>query len=151
MRFSIAATAALFGAVLAAPAPQANPDPRETITVQKFKAVNKNLSNDGPVTSISFQIISHREAGVAAFVCEASNPEGLGSDIVNCNGGWDNDAYRFQLRSHKDNVFNLTVYHQTAPAFGFWGNFFVPALCLIENGATTCVKDQTKAELHVYE
>ncbi|TLS26231.1 hypothetical protein PpBr36_05042 [Pyricularia pennisetigena] len=149
MRFSIAATAALFGAAIAAPAPQTNPDPRETILLQKFEAVK---SSDGPVTSIYFHIISHREVGVAAFVCKGEDAEGLKPDTtIDCaKGPSENDAYRFRVKSVSDDVFTLTVFHQTAPAFGFWGDINVAGACSVESGVSKCKNDETSGELHVY-
>ncbi|TLD09464.1 hypothetical protein PspLS_12012 [Pyricularia sp. CBS 133598] len=151
MRFTVAATAALLGAAIAAPAPQRNPDPRETISIQNFEAINKNQNNDGPVTSVYFEIFSHREAGVAAFVCKAEAAEGLNnSDIFDCyKGPLPNDAYAFKLVSTADNTFNLKIYHQTAPAFGLLGDVSVEGQCSAESGVSTCRKDQTVAELHV--
>ena len=150
MRFFVAAaTAALFGTVFAAPALTPNPDPRETVVLEDFKAVQ---SVGGPVTEISFKLFSHREVGVLGFVCKGANVAGLGTETYNCNNKEENDAYRFSLRSNKESTFNMTVFHQTAPAFGFWGHVNVVASCSADDKVSTCTKpEEFNAELHVYE
>ncbi|EHA46807.1 hypothetical protein MGG_08797 [Pyricularia oryzae 70-15] len=152
MRFTIVAAAALLGAAIAAPAPQSNPGPRESISIQNFEAINKE--QNGPVTSVYFELVSTRAAGVAAFVCRAEAAEGLkSSDILDCSEGPSPDgAYTFTLVSTAGSTFNLKVYHQTAPGAGLWGVVSVEGQCSIESDDSdvlTCRKDQTPGELQV--
>ncbi|KAH6844773.1 hypothetical protein B0I37DRAFT_416358 [Chaetomium sp. MPI-CAGE-AT-0009] len=140
MRFTFAATAALFGAALAAPAPQAEtPEIKETVSITDFYARKFHLVDgtlDGPVSSVSFKITASREAGTIGVVCSASAAEGEDSikfkpETYNCEGGDESwDKYRFSVDEiTEQNVYKITVYHQTAPAFGFWGNTEVPTYC----------------------
>ncbi|KLU86866.1 hypothetical protein MAPG_05874 [Magnaporthiopsis poae ATCC 64411] len=153
MRFATAAAAALFGAALAAPAP--NPDtppkfdPREKIILQDFQATISG--GDKNVTSIKFNILAKRDTGDKTFTCSGSGYEKLtGPDYPYCQGGGPRyDRFSFRLRSHPVNKqFDLVVFHQTADAFGSWGYVTVNACCDAKN---VCLKDQTEGELHFYE
>ena len=150
MRFSVAAAAALFGAALAAPADKPKFDPREQIVLRDFEAAI-SPSGDKNVTSIKFNILAKRDTGDKTFVCSGTTDTMYGPHYptTNCEGGWRNDAFRFSLRSHPvKGQFDLTVFHQTADAFGSWGDVTVKACCDAKN---VCLKDETKAELHFYE
>ncbi|KAK8041620.1 hypothetical protein PG994_014627 [Apiospora phragmitis] len=136
MQFTFAVTAALFGAALAAPAPQSN-QTKESVQITDFHARKNHLQGtlNGPVDSIDFKIIASEEAGTKGFVCTASAAEGedklkMKPNAYNCKGGDDNHHYAFELVSvGDDNVMTLQIIHQTAPAFGFWGNVDVPTYC----------------------
>ncbi|KAL8284611.1 hypothetical protein RB600_009163 [Gaeumannomyces tritici] len=149
MRFSVAAvSAALFGAALAAPALQANAGATETLVIQKFVSTSKDATTGSPVVSISFQLISHREAGIKAYVCEAHNPNGITPADSNLCAGFESfDGYHFQYLDTKTGNTSLRVFHQTAPAFGLWGNAFIPGNCGIEGDAQVCRKDSVNVSL----
>ncbi|KAK6835139.1 protein elicitor protein [Apiospora arundinis] len=158
MQFTFVTVAALFGAAMAAPAPQAN-ETRESVQITDFSARKSNLKGtlDGPVDSISFNIIASAEAGTMGFVCTASAAEGEDAlkfkpNSYRCNGGDDNHHYAFELNEVKEqNTFSLMIIHQTAPAFGFWANVDVPAYCHA-GGAETMVCQQVAdvtANLHL--
>jgi hypothetical protein len=130
MRFTLAATAALFGAALAAPAPQVEtpetPEIKETVSIQDFYARKSHLVNgtlDGPVDSVNFKIVSSRKEGTVGVTCTATAAEGEDSikfkpNSYNCNGVTEtSDQYSFQVvEISAQNVYKITVFHQTAPA-----------------------------------
>ncbi|KAL8393685.1 hypothetical protein RB595_003428 [Gaeumannomyces hyphopodioides] len=151
MRFSVATvSAALFGAALAAPAAQANAGASEAVVIQKFVSTSKDATIGSPVVSISFQLVSHREAGVKAYVCEAHNPDGItAADVNKCANFESNDGYHFQYLDTKTGNTSLRVFHQTGPAVGVWGNAFIPAYCGIEGDAQICRKESVTVSLAV--
>lgn len=127
MRFTFAATAILFGAALAAPAPQAEaPEIHETVSIKDFYARKSHLVNgtlDGPVDSVTFKIIASREEGTIGVTCTAIAAEGEDSikfkpESYNCDGVKDTwDQYRFEVAEiSEQNVYTIMVIHQTAPA-----------------------------------
>lgn len=130
MRFTFAATAALFGAALAAPAPQAEtpetPEIRETVSIKDFYARKSHLVDgtlDGPVDSVTFKIIASREEGTIGVTCTATAAEGENSikfkpNSYNCDGVKDTwDQYSFEVvEISEQSVYKIMVIHQTAPA-----------------------------------
>ncbi|KAL1638573.1 Effector protein PevD1 [Diplodia intermedia] len=123
MRFSIAAAAALCGAIAtttAAPtAPSTGaPDPAsyENIDIADL-TVRKN---DG-VRSVSFKLSGDDAADLD---CSASDP-GLPSDVITCGGS----KYRFALYSGGESEFALRIYHELGLAAGFYGEGEVPTYC----------------------
>lgn len=151
MRFSVATvSAALFGAALAAPVAEAKAEYTETVVIQNFVSTSKDATAGSPVVSVSLQIISHREAGVKAYACEVHNPDGLTpADFGQCPNYEQFDGYHFQYLDTKDGNTSLRVFHQTAPAFGVWGNAFVPASCAIEGDVQICRKESVNVSLAV--
>ncbi|KAK8137414.1 hypothetical protein PG984_002907 [Apiospora sp. TS-2023a] len=160
MQFTFATVAvALFGAAIAAPAPQAN-ETKESVQITEFHARKNHLNGGltGPVDSIDFNIIASAEAGTMGFVCTASAAEGEDSlkfkpNSYRCNGGDDNHHYAFELNAAvgDDNKFSVMIIHQTAPAFGFWANVDIPTYCHA-GGAETMVCQQVAdvtANLHL--
>lgn len=118
MRFNFAATVALFGAAIAAPAPQASSTPtsKETVVMGKFKAFHQLV--EGVVNEISFTITSHEVAGTSSYACSAVNRSGalaFSPTAFTCNGGVENNQYSFQINEvdTKANTYNLTITHQT--------------------------------------
>ncbi|TLD19041.1 hypothetical protein PspLS_09974 [Pyricularia sp. CBS 133598] len=154
MRFTIAATAALFGAAIAAPA--ADPNPKETILLSRFKAFHQLV--EGPVNEVSFVISTHKEVGVAAYVCSAVDdkaPLALRPTTYNCNGGVpERDIYRFQVNEVDTaaNTYNMTIYHQTAPAYGLWGEVKLNTTCRPEGVRSEYCEheDNIEVELHTF-
>ncbi|KAK3290184.1 uncharacterized protein B0H64DRAFT_64527 [Chaetomium fimeti] len=162
MRFAFAATAALFGSVLAAPAPQVEePEIKETVSIQDFYARKSHLVDgtlDGPVDSVTFNIVASRAEGTIAVVCTAKAAEGEDSikfkpESYNCDGVKETvDQYRFEVAEiSEQNVYTIMVIHQTAPAFGFWGNTEVPTHCRAGgNESMICGQvGEVTAELHL--
>ncbi|KAK8101984.1 hypothetical protein PG999_012358 [Apiospora kogelbergensis] len=158
MQFTFVAAAALFGAAMAAPAPQAN-EIHESLTITKFSARKTDLKGtlDGPVSHIDFQLIKSVEEGTMAFLCTADAAEGetgikTGNNSYRCNGGTDNKNYAFSLKAVKDqSTFQLLMIHQTAPAFGYQANVEIPTYCRA-GGAETMICDQVAdvtADLHL--
>lgn len=160
MQFTFATVAvALFGAAIAAPAPQAN-ETKESVQITEFHARKNHLNGGltGPVDSIDFNIIASAEVGTMGFVCTASAAEGedslkLKPNSYLCNGGDENHHYAFYLNAAvgDDNKFSLLIIHQVAPAFGFWANVEVPTYCHA-GGAETMVCQQVAdvtANLHL--
>ncbi|KAH6649517.1 hypothetical protein F5144DRAFT_616662 [Chaetomium tenue] len=145
MRFTFAATATLFGAALTTPAPQAEaPEFRESVSIKGFYARKSHLVDgtlDGPVDSATFKMIANREEDT------------IGPESYNCEGIkniW--DQYRFEVfEASEQNVYTIMVIHQTAPAFGFWGNTDVPAYCRAGgNNAMICGQvAEVTADLHL--
>ncbi|KAH9434814.1 hypothetical protein MCOR02_003778 [Pyricularia oryzae] len=160
MRFSIAAAATLFGAAIAAPAPQASPapapNPKETVLLSKFKAFHQLV--EGPVNEVSFVISTHKEVGVAAYVCSAVSqqaPLALKPTTFNCAGGVpEKDIYRFQVNEVDTaaNTYNMTIYHQTAPAYGLWGEIKLDTTCRPEGVRSEYCEhqDNVEVELHTF-
>ncbi|KAK7955350.1 hypothetical protein PG996_016154 [Apiospora saccharicola] len=159
MQFTFVTVAALFGAAMAAPAPQAN-ETKESVQITEFHARKSHLNGGltGPVDHIDFNIIASAEAGTMGFVCTASAVEGEDSlkfkpNSYRCNGGDDNHHYSFELNTAvgDDNKFSLMIIHQIAPAFGFWTNVEVPTYCHA-GGAETMICQQVAdvtANLHL--
>ncbi|ELQ36398.1 hypothetical protein OOU_Y34scaffold00664g1 [Pyricularia oryzae Y34] len=150
MRFAIAAAATLFGAAIAAPAPQASPapapNPKETVLLSKFKAFHQLV--EGPVNEVSFVISTHKEVGVAAYVCSAVSqqaPLALKPTTFNCAGGVpEKDIYRFQV-NEVDTAANTLVY-------GLWGEIKLDTTCRPEGVRSEYCEhqDNVEVELHTF-
>lgn len=152
MRFSAATvSAALFGAALAAPVAQRDAVPRDNIIIKNFKSTTKDLSDNSPVVSVEFQIVSQRKEGVKAYVCSASNPNGLSpADFNKCANFDQNDGYRFYVVGTRVGNTSLLVFHQTGEAAGVWGNVFVSGLCGSDGEHEVCGRDSVNAGLGVF-
>ncbi|TLS26040.1 hypothetical protein PpBr36_07871 [Pyricularia pennisetigena] len=149
MRFSFAAAAALFGAAMAASAPQSTPAPNstETVVLSKFKAFHQLV--EGPVNEISFVLSTHREVGVAAYACSAVNRQAqlaFKPTSFNCKGGDENNIYAFQINAVDTgaNTYDMTIYHQTASSSGLSGQVNIPTVCRAEGVRSEyCEKQDT--------
>ncbi|KAH6839645.1 hypothetical protein B0I37DRAFT_449535 [Chaetomium sp. MPI-CAGE-AT-0009] len=135
MRFTAAAVAALFGAAVAVPTPQNQDKVYETVTVKDLFAHKSVVAGttDGPVDSLTFNIIASREEGTIGVVCEGQEEEGgikYAPDYYICNGGTDIVKYSFNVKSISDNgTFKITLFHQTGIAFGYWAETNIPTYC----------------------
>ncbi|KLU82381.1 hypothetical protein MAPG_01453 [Magnaporthiopsis poae ATCC 64411] len=131
MRFSAATvSAALFGAAMAAPAARTDGVSTESITIQNFKSIPKDLSKHSPIIEVSFELVSHRKEGVKAYVCSASNPDGLTpDDSPKCANYEQTDGYSFQYLATGQYATYMQIFHQTGPAVGRSGFIVIPAQC----------------------
>ncbi|KAL2141564.1 hypothetical protein VTI28DRAFT_2214 [Corynascus sepedonium] len=135
MRFTSAVTAALFGAAMAAPAPQADfPRVRESVAITEFYA-RKDLLNgtlNGPVSSVSFKLSPTLNNGTAAVVsCTATAAEGESAiDFKPTAYPCDGEKYSFQVgRPKGQGIFPITLIHQTGHGHGARGRGAVPTYC----------------------
>ncbi|KAK2042771.1 hypothetical protein LZ31DRAFT_555859 [Colletotrichum somersetense] len=119
MKFTLATVVALFGAsAIAAPAPQgASVLPYENIDISDLSV--RRLQN-GTVTNVNF-LLSGNDAKDLACGAATDVP----SYVITCG----ESKYRFAIFHGNKTDYGLRIYHELAPAVGYWGQGDVATYC----------------------
>ncbi|KAH6620405.1 hypothetical protein C7974DRAFT_232779 [Boeremia exigua] len=122
---------ALFGAALAAPAPQTsdcpNPahcggGPIDPSTYENVDISELYIRKNNGIQNASFKLTGDNATDL---VCEIGAVAELPSEVVTCG---DSD-YRFGLTKGEESEFGLAIYHQTAPFSGKYLIGDAPTYC----------------------
>ncbi|KAK1573978.1 uncharacterized protein LY79DRAFT_615565 [Colletotrichum navitas] len=118
MKFTLATVVALFGAAaIAAPTPQDGSAPSENIDISDL-SVRREVN--GTVTNVSFNLTGNDAKGL---VCEGAT--GVPSNVLPCGDA----KYRFSIEKGAEADYALRIYHEFAPAVGYWGQSDVFTYC----------------------